>query len=336
MKIFKLYFVLIFTFSFLIVSCREEAPKKDKLVPQEKIKVKVPLFDANAAYQFIEKQVAFGPRVPNSEGHKKCKTWLVSTLKDFGAEVQEQNFTTTAFTGTQLYGTNIIARFNPNVQERVLLAAHWDTRPFADKDPDTTKYHVPILGADDGGSGVGVLLSIAKNLKANPIPMGVDIVLFDAEDHGDDDSENIASGDTWCLGAQHWSKNLHLKKTDVKYGILLDMVGAKNALFPKEGVSLHFAKGLTDKVWKLAGQMGKGNLFIEHEGEPTFLTDDHLFVNKFAGIPMIDIINRKNKNEFGDHWHTHDDNMEVIDKKILAAVGQVVTAVVYKESNKEF
>ena len=336
MKISNLSVFLILAFIISMTSCQDESTTVIELKPQEKIKVKVPPFDADAAYQFIEKQVSFGPRVPNSEGHKKCKTWLVSTLKGFGATIIEQNFTGKAFDGTELHGTNIIARFNPDVQERVLLAAHWDTRPFADHDPDTTRFYEPILGADDGGSGVGVLLSIAETLKTNPIPMGVDIILFDAEDYGDHDVNNEEAGGTFCIGAQHWSRNMHLKKKDVKYGILLDMVGAKDALFPKEGVSLHFAKSLTDRVWKLADQMGKGNYFIEHEGEPTFLTDDHLFVNKFAGVPMIDIINRKNKNEFGDHWHTHEDNMGIIDKKTLAAVGQVVTAVVYKESNKEF
>ena len=335
MKNSKLNFLFIFALSLFFMACQDEEKTKDQLVPQKNTKVNVPAFDTEAAYNFIDKQVSFGPRVPNSEGHKKCKAWLVSTFKSFGAEVIEQDFTANAYTGTVLNGTNIIARYNPKVQERIILAAHWDTRHIADQDPDSTRYNEPIMGADDGGSGVGVLLSIAKTLKNNPIPMGIDFILFDAEDHGDDDN-TVDTGPTWCLGAQHWAKNLHLKRTDVKYGILLDMVGAKNAVFPKEGVSLHFAKPIVDKVWKLGQQMGKGKYFIEGESDPAFITDDHLFVNKFAQIPMIDIIHRKNRDKFGDHWHTHNDNMDIIDKNTLAAVGQVVTAVVYKESNKEF
>ena len=333
MKISKLYFLLFCVLPLFFITCQEE--KKDGLILQENTKVNIPPFDANAAYDYIDKQVSFGPRVPNTEGHQKCKTWLVSTFKGFGLEVIEQDFSVKAYTGTILNGTNIIARYNPNIQERILLAAHWDTRHIADQDADTTRYNEPIMGADDGGSGVGVLLSIAKTLKEKPIPMGVDFILFDAEDHGDDDG-SVDTGPTWCLGAQHWAKNLHLKRTDVKYGILLDMVGAKDAVFPKEGVSLHYAKPIVDKVWKLGLQMGKGKYFIEPEGEPAFITDDHLFVNKFAQIPMIDIIHRKNSSDFGDHWHTHNDNMDIIDKNTLTAVGQVVTAVVYKESNKEF
>jgi len=303
MKLFQSLFALLFIV-ILAVSCRDDAP--DTPIPQANTKVNVPAFDVNAAYDFIDKQVSFGPRVPNSEGHQKCKAWLISTFKGFGVEVIEQDFIAKAYTGTELNGTNIIARYNPNVQERVILAAHWDTRHIADQDADSTRYNEPIMGADDGGSGVGVLLSIAKTLKENPIPMGVDFILFDAEDHGDDDN-TVDTGP-----------------------------GAKNAVFPKEGVSLHYAKPLVDKVWKLGVQMGKGKYFIEGDSDPAYITDDHLFVNKFAQIPMIDIIHRKNRDKFGDHWHTHNDNMDIIDKNTLAAVGQVVTAVVYKESNKEF
>jgi len=332
MKISKFSILFLISIS-IFLSCEDENAT-EQLIPQENIKVKIPAFDANLAYDFIEKQVSFGPRVPNTEGHQKCKSWIISTVKGFGAEVIEQDFKAEAYTGTIFNGTNIIARFNPNVKERVLLAAHWDTRHVADHDPDTTKFNVPILGADDGGSGVGVLLSIAKTLKENPIPMGVDLIFFDAEDNGDVNSENPNSSDTWALGAQHWSKNPHVNRLNVKYGILLDMVGSKGATFPKEGYSVKLAGDLTNKVWNLANQMNKGNFFINENG--AYITDDHVYVNHFAKIPMIDIINRKNINEFGDHWHTHNDNMDIIDKTTLSAVGQVVVAVVYKESNKEF
>lgn len=331
----KYYFsktLLLSLFVILGLTACEGDNSKIKLKPQEKTKVRIPKFDGQAAKVFVDKQVAFGPRVPNSEGHKKCKEWLVSTFQSFGAKVQEQDFTATSFNNIELNGTNIIARYNPEVKERVILAAHWDTRPFADKDPDQLKQSDPILGADDGGSGVGVLLEIAKNLQAHPIPMGVDLILFDAEDYGDDKGEDVNS---WGLGSQHWAKNPHLSVQDVKYGILLDMVGAKGAKFYQEGFSLQNAGPLVRKIWDLARLMKKDQLFINQKSPPVI--DDHFFVMKYFGMPMVDIINRPSDEfGFGKHWHTHGDNMEVIDANVLGAVGQVVTAVIYKESNMEF
>ena len=323
------------TFAIFFTACKNENSSNNQeiLIPQENIKVRIPKFDGKAAKEFIAKQVSFGTRVTGSKGHQECKNWLTSQFKSLGAEVIEQNFTTTTFNNVKLNATNIIARFNPHVQERIILSAHYDTRPFAEKDPNPMRQSDPILGADDAGSGVGVLLEIAKLLQRNPIPMGVDIVLFDAEDYGDSENNNPES---WGLGSQFWSKNPHLKRKNVKYGILLDMVGAKDAKFYKEGYSINYAKALTNKIWKLASYMKKDNFFINSIGGA--ITDDHYFVMmKDFKMPMIVIINMPSENfGFGSHWHTHGDNMEVIDIKTLEAVGQVVTAVVYKESNKEF
>lgn len=302
------------------------------LVPQADTKVKIPKFDGVAAKAYVAKQVSFGPRIPNTEGHKACKKWLVNTFKSFGLTVIEQDFVATTYTNVELNSTNIIARHNPNIKERVILAAHWDTRPFADKDPDPARQEEPILGADDAGSGVGVLLEIARLLKENPIPMGIDIILFDAEDYGDASGQHE---DTFGMGSQYWGKNPHIHREDVKYGILLDMVGAKGAKFSKEGYSTTNAGELTNKIWKLAKMMKKDNLFVEESGG--FVMDDHFYFMKHFKKPMVDIINRPSDEfGFGAHWHTHGDNMDIIDEKVLEAVGQVVTAVIFKESNKEF
>ena len=297
-------------------------------------KVSIPKFDRDSAFTYIQKQVDFGPRVPNSAAHQACKNWLVEKFKNFGATVIEQDFDAKAYTGTILKGTNIIARYNPNHQKRVLLFAHWDSRHIADHDPDASKQDEPILGADDGGSGVGVLLEVARQLQKQPIDLGVDIVLFDAEDYGD--GSRGGARESWCLGSQHWSKNLHSNAKNAKYGILLDMVGTANARFAKEGTSMKYAPALMNKIWKLAQGMGYGNFFLdEPENE---LTDDHLFVNMIAQIKTIDIINRKKgtTSGFGPHWHTHKDGMNVIDNRTLKAVGQVVLAVIYKESEGSF
>ena len=220
------FFKAIFFIFIILLMCtsrQNDAENKsiEKLIPQENIKVKVPKFDAQSAKEFIAKQVSFGPRVTNSDGHQKCKEWLSKTFKSFEAKVIEQDFKATTYNNVQLNGTNIIARYNPNVQERIIIAAHWDTRPFADKDPDPLRQSDPILGADDGGSGVGVILELAQTLQKHPIPMGVDFILFDAEDYGDDNGNDAES---WVLGSRHWAKHPHLKRQDVKYGILLIII----------------------------------------------------------------------------------------------------------------
>ncbi len=314
----------------LAVGCKNDPPTAP---PPPRQQVKVPAFSADSAYAYVAKQVEFGPRVVNSPGHKACREWLVGTFKRFGAKVIEQEFKAKAYTGETLNGVNIIAQYNPEKTQRVVLAAHWDTRHIADSPLSAERKNEPILGADDAGSGVGVLLEIARQLQANPIDIGVDIVLFDAEDYGDSEKDNPES---WGLGSQYWSRNVHTAAKP-EYGILLDMVGAKNARFPVEGVSYNFAPQLVEQVWQLARQMGFGNYYVLENGGA--VTDDHYFVNTIARIPMIDIINlpvNSGNGRFGDHWHTHNDDMDIIDPRTLRAAGQVVLAVLYREAGGLF
>lgn len=314
-------------------SCKEDKPETPETPPPPKKEVQVPKFDKDSAYLFVETQVNFGPRVTNTAEHTACKDWLVAKFKNYGASVIEQDFKATAYTGTVLNSTNIIAQFNPESTNRVLLAAHWDTRPMADHDPDEANHDKPILGADDGGSGVGILVEIARQLSLNPIDLGVDIVLFDAEDYGESQGEDYK---TWCLGSQHWGNNLHKPDYRANFGILLDMAGAKNARFTMDETSMTYAPAFMRKVWKLAQGMGYGSYFVSEQ--TNILIDDHLFVNQLTGIPTIDIINRPMKSEtgFGHYWHTLDDDMSIIDRRTLRAVGQTVLAVVYRENNGTF
>lgn len=314
---------LIYLFPLLfLLSCTEDK------IPQENTKVKIGRFEADSAYAFIQKQVDFGDRFMNTPEHEHCKNWLIQKLESYGLEIEAQTFEAKAYNGTTLKGTNIIARHRPEVQERVLLCAHYDTRHIADK--DTIDTNQPIDGADDGGSGVAVILEIARQLQLNPIPMGIDIIFFDAEDYGDDKPENDYS---WGLGSQHWASNIHEENYQVKYGILLDMVGSQNATFPKEGFSMSSAAAQVNKIWKLAQSMGHQRYFVNRKAG--HYTDDHRFIIEIAKIPMVDIINIKEDGRFGAYHHTHGDNMSIIDKRTLGAVGQVVLAYVYRESNKE-
>ncbi len=299
--------------------------------------ITVPSFNSDSAYYFIQKQVDFGPRVPNTDAHIVCGEYLVNQLKSYNAIVTVQKFSEQAYNGTMLHFKNIIATYNPKARKRVLLAAHWDTRPYADKDVEGR--YEPIDGANDGGSGVGVLLEIARILSKNEKPnAGIDIILFDGEDYGEhEDVENTPLKNNlvkiwWCLGSQYWSKNPHIPKYSAYYGILLDMVGASNARFFKEGGSMQFAPKVAQKVWATARSLGYSNYFI-NTNSPGIM-DDHIFVNRDAKIPMIDIVEYDPDSPtyyFGDYHHTRKDNMSIIDKQTLQAVGETVLYTIYYE-----
>lgn len=292
-----------------------------------------PQFDADSAYHFVKSQVDFGPRVPNTKEHMTCGDYLVNELKRFGAEVTEQKADLEAYNKTILKARNIIGTFGKEKENRVLLFAHWDTRPFADNDPNPKNNHTPILGANDGASGVGVLLEIARIIQSKSPEVGVDIIFFDAEDYGVPSFERtfFDTSDTWCLGSQYWSKNPHTPNYKARFGILLDMVGAPDAKFYKEYFSKKYAGTTLTKTWTAARNLGYGKYFIDADGG--MITDDHLPVNQIRNIPSIDIIqyDKDSDTGFGWYWHTIKDDMSNISKETLKAVGQTVLEVVYNE-----
>ncbi|MGB4415253.1 MAG: M28 family peptidase [Paludibacter sp.] len=320
----KIYILL---FSVIVLCGCKQAVKT-----QESAEVlNIPSFNADSAYQYVKTQVAFGPRVPNTPEHKRCAGYLSATLKQFGAAVVEQRADLEAFDGKILHAVNIIASFNPENETRILLFAHWDTRPWSDHDQNPANYEKPVSGANDGASGVGILLEMARQLGLNKPKIGVDIIFFDAEDYGAPESFTGNSEDSWCLGTQYWAKNLHVPDYKAKYGILLDMVGAPGATFYKEQISMYYAAHIVNKVWSTASQLGFGQYFVDKQGGG--ITDDHLYVNKIADIPSIDIIqyNPNSEHGFGSYWHTTNDTMDNIDKNTLYAVGTTLLYVVYGE-----
>lgn len=294
--------------------------------------VEVPLFHADSAYQYIQAQANFGPRVPNTEAHKACGDYLASQLERFGAKVYNQYADLVAYDNTILKARNIIGAYNPESRRRVLLCAHWDSRPYADQDSKKKNHKQPILGVNDGASGVGVLLEVARQLQKQAPSIGIDIIFFDAEDYG---RPYFYKGpykeDTWCLGSQYWGRVPHVANYNARYGILLDMVGGKGGTFYQELFTKRTAGQQMEKIWDAAHRLGFGSFFPKGEG--TEVTDDHVYVYQLRQIPCVDIINYDPQSEtgFGDFWHTMNDNMSIIDRATLNAVGQTVLEVIYNE-----
>lgn len=311
----------------LCTGCNQPAKESQTPAPAPAPTVAVPVFSADSAYNFIKAQCDFGPRVPNTKQHDACAEFLIRKMSSYGDTVLVQRGQVTTFNNIKLNIQNIICQFNPGTQNRIFLFAHWDTRPWADQ--DTERKDEPIMGADDAGSGVGVLMEVARILSKEKIATGVDIVFFDAEDYGtrrEDGSDN----DSYALGTQYWCKNPMPENYTANYGILLDMVGARNATFHIEGYSKQYASFVVDKVWGAANRIGFSSHFLYADGG--FITDDHVYPNQILNIPCIDIINTNPANPrsgFPDHWHTHRDNMDVIDRNTLRAVGQTLLEVLF-------
>lgn len=308
----------------LVFACGEKAPEKSGLQFSEKGRA-VPEFSSDSAFAFIEAQLADGPRVPNTYGHVQTRKYLESKLREYAGSnsVFSQEFTTEGYSG-ELKLANVIAAFNTTTADRIMLCAHWDTRPRADQDSVRTADFID--GADDGGSGVGILLEIARIMADNPPPIGVDIVLFDGEDYG-----TGGDVDYYFLGSRYWSKNPPVPGYAPRFGILLDMVGGEGARFPKEQTSMRYAPNLMEELWSIADDKGYEQLFPNEAGSAVL--DDHTEINKNTSIPVIDIINHSKGEDgnivFPSYWHTHQDNIDIISKETLQGVGDVLLELIY-------
>jgi len=294
--------------------------------------VTVPTFNADSAYAYVERQFLFGPRVPTTPAHDSCLNWMVESFRNFNADtVIVQRGEVKIYDGSKKPIANVIASYNLKADSRILLCAHWDSRPFADQDANAEARKTPIPGVDDGASCVGVLLEVARNLGLQMPNVGVDIILFDLEDWGapqwDDRSSSADNG--WCLGSQYWAKNKHELGYTAQFGILLDMVGGADTKFYREYFSDMGAKWVNDKVWGLAHELGMDDRFVARDGGA--ITDDHVAVMKMGGIPCIDIVayNPQGNSGFPGYWHTHNDDMRNISRSTLNDVGKLLLHIIY-------
>ncbi|MBR1548748.1 MAG: M28 family peptidase [Prevotella sp.] len=319
-------------------------------------------FCADTAYAFCEAQCQFGPRTMNSQAHEQCGAWIADKFRQFGYTVTLQRAHLRGYDGTVLESTNIVATATNGVVSspsggelfsspdsaasatvateaaqdipRILVCAHWDSRPWADNDPDSANWHKPVMAANDGASGVAVMLELARLLQQHDSArIAVDFICFDAEDWGIPMWEDRSDGDSWALGAQHWAAHPEpLAPSRYQYGILLDMVGGQGARFFQEGYSMRHARSVVDKVWQAAVTAGYGSFFPTKDGG--WITDDHVPLNEQARIPCIDIISHYpdcEQSNFGPTWHTVSDDMQHIDRTTLKAVGQTLVQLIFSE-----
>lgn len=308
-------------------ACTNNKSTEETTTEIDEVKLVSPTFDADSALAFTKAQVDFGPRIPSTPAHAKTAKYLAEKFKSFGATVAVQEAPAKTFDGKSHTLKNIIASFSPDKKDRVLISAHWDARPFSDQDPDVNMQDKPFDAANDGASGVAVILEMARQIQQKQPNVGVDFILWDIEDYGKPSDESV-NEITWCIGSQYWAKNKH--KADYKplYAINLDMVGGGNAQFAQDEVSRKYAPNIVKKVWDIGNEIGYSAYFINVTSGS--LIDDHFWINQ-AGIPAIDIIHFTDAAGFYMNWHTQLDNLNNIDKNTLKAVGQTVLETIYRE-----
>ncbi len=302
---------------------KQEEQQPEKPAYELSSSSKVPTFEGAKAYGNIEKFASFGPRVPNTKAHEAAKEYIISTALPLADSVGRQEFELNGYDGEKLKLTNITVSFNPSQKKRILICTHWDSRPWADAEKDKAKHNTPILGVNDGGSGVGILLELARVMHENRPSIGVDLVFFDGEDYGKHSELN-----NFCLGSKYFAAT----KNDYSpaFGILLDLVGDKEAKFYKEENSVQAAEQVVDLFWESAAKVGAGSFVNEKKYG---IYDDHTPLNN-AGLRTIDIIDAElvgADEALGRraYWHTLNDTMENIGEQTIAEVGKTVTNFIY-------
>ena len=311
----------------MLAGCKHKQPETPAKAGVDYTQVVVPAFCADSAYRYTAEQLAFGNRIPGTKAWEQCAAYLTAKMGRWCDTVIVQDFKTTLWDGSQVPGRNIIASMRPDAQRRVLLAAHWDSRRWADHDPDDANHKAPVPGANDGASGVAALMEMARVMSAMPPSVGVDFLFFDVEDQGVPEWSEAYDEHSWCKGAQYWAQNRHVPYYTAVYGVLFDMVGCPEPRFTKEQVSRYYAPGLTDKLWAAAAVLGYGGIFVNQATDP--ILDDHLYVNQMAGIPMVDIVQNSPETSFFRHWHTTTDDLESVNRESLRIVAEVTMKTLY-------
>lgn len=279
---------------------------------------RVPRFDAAHAFDLLHRQCEIGARYPGSEEIEICRNLIIDELEKYDAHIEKQHFTVT-LQQKEYAGVNIIASFYPRLSRRILLGAHYDTRPWADKETDPSLHNLPIIGANDAASGVAVLLELAAVLdREEPTQYGIDLVFFDLEDMG-----SYGENETWCLGSQyfatHYSQNLPEK------AIIIDMIGDADLQIDMEQLSYQNSPVLVNEVWNIAGHLG----YDQFRSRITKrIYDDHVPLIA-AGFEAIDII------DFDyPHWHTLQDTPDKCSPQSLFVVGQTLLHLIYEKNEK--
>ena len=291
---------------FLLVACQARAGGGQPSGPPE--------FSGSGAFKYVEQQLAFGPRIPNTPGHVKTGDWLLAELRARADTVIVQSFQPKTSKGQTLKLRNFFARFRPQATDRILFVAHWDTRPFADKSANLGQQRLPVPGANDGASGVAVLLGVADALKAKPATVGVDLLFVDGEDYGD-----FADSTETLLGARYFAQHLPAGYTTL-FAVLFDMVGDRDLQIFQEGYSVQNAPEVVQRVWQTADRLGYRNVFVNRVNQT--LTDDHVPLQA-AGIRAIDVIDF----DFPYH-HTTEDTIDKVSAESLQIVGNVAVALI--------
>ena len=322
---------LIFIAACLLVlaGCKHKQPAAPATPGVDYTQVAIPAFSADSAYRYTADQLAFGNRIPGSKGWRQCADYLAEQMGRWCDTVILQDFHTTLWDGTTVPGRNIIASLNPLAPKRILLAAHWDSRSWADHDPDPDRQHNPVPGANDGASGVATLMEMARTMSTMPPSVGVDFIFFDVEDQGVADWSEAYDEHSWCKGSQHWASNRHTPFYTAVYGVLFDMIGTPEPRFTKEYISRQYAPGLVDKLWQCAAALGYGHIFVNQNTDP--ILDDHLYVNQNASIPMVDIVQNSPHTSFFTHWHTTPDDLQSVNADALRIVATVTMKTLYAD-----
>lgn len=284
------------------------------LVACDTTEVDRPAFDGAAALEYARQQLDFGPRIPGSEGHARMGDWLVQQMRERADTVVEQTWTHVTVAGDSLPMRNVLARFHPDSRRRILYVAHWDTRPISDK-ADAARRSIPVPGANDGASGVALLMAVADQLQAMPPNVGVDLLFVDGEDYGDfDRMEDVLIGSRW------FAQNLPEADYQPMIGVVWDMIGDADLVIHQEGYSLRGAPEVVERVWRVAGELGHSSTF--RSSSQGGVVDDHIPLLE-VGLRVINVIDMN----YPPH-HTPDDTMDRISAASLQIVGEVAMGVI--------